>query len=409
MKSPGIPPKHRLITAAQRKGLPVLDELELGWRLSTQPMVAVTGTNGKSTTAALVAAAMEASEMSPVLAGNVESDRGVPLSALSSDHEGWVVAEVSSYQAYGLATLLPQAAVFTNLTPDHLHWHGSMRAYGEAKRRVFVDGQRAVALAVLNVDDPFGRSLCGEIRARGGRTLTYGAAPDADYRITACDWTVRDSRIALATPSGPVQIEGRLPGAHNASNVAAALALADGLELGRARTLEAIAAASLPPGRLEPVDAGQPFQVFVDFAHSPDSLTRVLTALRAIAAPRGGRLIAVLGMAPSGERLTRLACGRAARAGCDHLVLCAWSLKGEPPLIALSSVLAGARETRGGVLEVMLDRRRAIARGLSLARSGDVVAILGRGPVTSVRVDAHSAPVPFDDREVAKEVLQGVY
>jgi UDP-N-acetylmuramoyl-L-alanyl-D-glutamate--2,6-diaminopimelate ligase len=409
VKSPGIPLEHPLLASARDRGLPIIDELELGWRLSTQPMVAVTGTNGKSTTVALIAAAMQANRMRPALAGNVESDRGIPLSALPRTHEGWVLTEVSSYQACGLVALLPQAAVFTNLTPDHLHWHGSMKAYGEAKRRVFVNGERAVALAVLNVDDPFGRSLGGEIRARGGRTLTYGTAPDADYRIMACDWTARDSRVALATPSGPVQIKGHLPGAHNASNVAAALALADGLELERARTIPAIAATSLPPGRLEPIDAGQPFRVFVDFAHSPDSLTRVLTALRAIAAPRGGRLIVVLGMAPSGERVNRLACGRAARAGCDHLILCAWSLKGEPPLIALSSVLAGARETLGGELEVMLDRRRAIARGLSLARSEDVVVILGRGPLTSVRVDAHSAPVPFDDREVAREILEGVY
>jgi len=405
VKSPGIPPAHPLLVSARRRGLPIIDELELGWRLSTRPMVAVTGTNGKSTTAALVAAALQANGMWPALAGNVESDRGVPLSALSEGHEGWVVAEVSSYQASGLVALLAQAAVFTNLTPDHLHWHGSMKAYAEAKRRLFVDGRRAVALAVLNADDPFGRGLGEEIRARGGRTLTYGRAPDADYRIAACDWTARESRVALATPSGPLQIEGRLPGAHNAANVAAALALADGLGLARARTLPAIAATPLPPGRLELLDAGQPFDVFVDFAHSPDSLTRALTAMRAIAAPRGGRLIAVVGLAPSGERLTRLTCGRAARAGCDHLVLCAWSLKGEPPLIALSSVLAGARETRGAELEVVLDRRRAIARGLSLARSGDVVAILGRGPLTSVRVDAHSTPVPFDDREVARELL----
>jgi len=296
--------------------------------------------------------------------------------------------------------------VFTNLTPDHLHWHGSMKAYGEAKRRLFIDGQRTVELAVLNADDRFGRRLAGEVRERGGRTITYGHAQDADYRITGCRWNARDSRISLATPSGPLEIHARLPGPHNAANVATALAVADGLGLARTPTLDAIAAASLPPGRFEPVDLGQPFEVIVDFAHSPDSLTRVLAAMREVATARCGQLIAVVGLAPSGERLTREECGRVVRAGCDQLILSAWSLRGEPSLVALCGLLAGARQTGGATLEVVLDRRSAIARGLSLAHPGDVVAILGRGPLTIMTLDSHSAPVPFDDREVARELLR---
>jgi UDP-N-acetylmuramoyl-L-alanyl-D-glutamate--2,6-diaminopimelate ligase len=302
--------------------------------------------------------------------------------------------------------LLPQAAVFTNLTPDHLHWHGSMKAYGQAKRRLFIDGRRTVELAVLNADDPFGRSLAREIGERGGRTITYGHAQDADYRLTGCRWDARESRVALETPSGPLEIHARLPGPHNAANVATALAVADGLGLARTPTIAAIAAASLPPGRFEPVDAGQPFEVIVDFAHSPDSLTRVLAAMREIATAGCGQLIAVVGLAPSGERSTREECGRAVRAGSDHLILSAWSLKGEPSLVALCGLLAGARQTIGATLEVVLDRRAAIAHGLSLARPGDVVAILGRGPLTGMTLDAHSAPIAFDDREVARELLQ---
>jgi len=409
VKSPGIPFTHPLLESARRRGLPIIDELELGWRLMTQPMVAVTGTNGKSTTAALLAAVMHANGCAPVLAGNVESDRGVPLSAVPESHRGWVLAEVSSYQACGLVELMPQAAVFTNLSADHLHWHGSMEAYGLAKRRLFVDGERAVALAVLNADDPFGRELDLDVRARGGRTLTFGRCEAAEYRIGACRWSTSESRMALDTPSGPLEFQTRLPGEHNAANLAAALALADALGLARAPTLAALSDAEAPPGRMELLDLGQPFDVFVDFAHSPDGLASALAAMRAIAAPRGGRLIAVIGLAPSGERSTRVSCGRAARAGCDHLVLSGWSLKGEPPLVALAGVLAGARQTRGAELEVVLDRRRAIARGLSRARPGDVVGILGRGQSRYLRLDAHSDPVPFDDRAVTRELIADGY
>ncbi len=409
VKSPGIPFTHPLLQSARQRGLTIIDELELGWRLTTQPMVAVTGTNGKSTTTALLAAVMHANGCSPMLVGNVESDLGVALCALPESHRGWVLAEVSSYQACGLVELMPQAAVFTNLTADHLHWHGSMEAYGLAKRRLFVDGERAVALAVLNADDPFGRTLDLDVRARGGRTLTFGRCKTADYRIGACRWGASESSLALETPSGPLEIQTRLPGEHNAANVAAALALADALGLARAPTLGALCDAEAPPGRMELLDTGQPYDVFVDFAHSPDGLARALAAMRAIAAPRDGRMIAVVGLAPSGERSTRVSCGRVARAGCDHLVLSGWSLKGEPPLLALAGMLAGARQTPGAELDVVLDRRRAIARGLSRARSGDVVGILGRGQSRYLRVDAHSAPVPFDDRVVTRELLAEGY
>ncbi len=409
VKSPGIPFTHPLLVCARERGLAILDELELGWRMSTQPMIAVTGTNGKSTTTALIGAVMAASGCAPALVGNVESDLGVPLSAVPDCRSGWVLAEVSSYQACGLVELMADAAVLTNLTPDHLHWHRSMEAYGRAKRRLFVHRERAVALAVLNADDPFGQRLVRDVRACGGRAVTFGGRADADYRISACHSRAGGSLLALDTPGGPIELRTRLRGEHNAFNLAAALALADALGLARAPTLAALADADAPAGRMESLDAGQPYDVFVDFAHSPDGLDRVLATLRAIAAPRHARVIAVVGLAPAGDRDTRVSCGRAARAGCNHLILSGWSSKGEPPLLALAGMLAGARQTRGARLEVVLDRRKAIARGLSLARAGDVVAVLGRGQSRHLRVDAHSPPVPFDDRAVVRELLARRY
>src|SRR5262249_27159680 len=168
----------------------------------------------------------------PVVAGNVDADRGSPMSAVS-EHDGWVVAEVSSYQAEGCPEFLPAAAVLTNLTEDHLRRHGSMGAYAAAKRRVFVRGDRCVELAILNSDDGFGAQLASEVRERGGRTLTYGFGSDPDYRVSALGSELRRGRIGVDTPDGAVEIESRLPGAHNAANLVAALALADGLSLDR--------------------------------------------------------------------------------------------------------------------------------------------------------------------------------
>ncbi len=405
VKSPGVPIDHRLLGEARHRGLTVIDELELGWRLSKQPLIAVTGTNGKSTTTVLIAAALRGDQQGVALAGNVEAVQGGgPLSALSPEHRGWILAEVSSYQAVGLSEMLPDVGVFTNLTPDHLHWHGSMQAYGEAKSRVFFHGSRCVKLAVLNCDDPLGRLLQRAVQERGGQTVGYGWATDADYRIEACEWGATAGRVVLSTPSGTLKLDVSLPGVHNAANIAAAIATADGVGIAQERSLPAILATTAPPGRLERVDAGQDFELFVDFAHSPDSVRSVLATLRTLARDRAGRLIAVLGL-PVGAPATRRECGRVAREGCDHLILDAWSLRGEPPLLSLQALRAGAREVDGASVQSALNRRTAIGMAISQARAGDVVAILGRGPLRTIAWDRHLARVPFDDRLVAQELL----
>jgi UDP-N-acetylmuramoylalanine-D-glutamate ligase len=402
IKSPGVDLDHPLLARARDGGLPVIDELELGWRLTKRPMVAVTGTNGKSTTATLVAAALEAGGGDPTLCGNTFG--GPALSAVPPGG-AWLVAEVSSYQAEACPELLPEAAVFTNLTLDHLHRHGTMEAYAASKRRLFVRDDRAVALAVVNADDPFGRRLAAEVGERGGRALTYGSERSADYRVRDVSWSARAGEAIVETPSGEVSLASRLPGPHNAENLTAALALADGLGLPRPATLGALAATPAPAGRFELVDAGQPFDVVVDYAHTPDSIERALATARGVIG-EGGRLIVVLGLIARGDRDFRGRAGRAARAGSDHLILCGSSGGGEPPMVALSRALAGAREAGGGELEVVLDRRGAIERGLAMARPGDVVAILGRGPFAWMAFDRFGGGERFSDLEVARELLR---
>lgn len=407
VKSPGIPMDNSLLERAARAGIPVLDELELAWRLGSWPVAAVTGTNGKSTTTTLVYEALRAAGKNPVLAGNVESYRGLSaVSAVPPDHDGWVAAEVSSYQLVGAPEFVPEAALLTNLTPDHLSRHRTMEEYAEAKRRLFVRGDRAVELAVVNADDELGRRLAKEVPERGGLAFSFGVAADADYRIRDCRSTLRGSQFAIDTAEGPLSLETRLPGPHNAANVTSVIALADGLELPRRPVLEAIGEMAPLPGRFQPIDEGQPFDVIVDFALSSDAVTRTLDTARDLTAPRQGRVIAVMGAIGRSHRRTRELTGRAARQGADHLILCGSSMRGEPPMIALEGLLIGARNADGGGLEVVLDRRKAIARALGLAEQGDLVAILGRGGLPTMAYDARGGSGPFDDREVARELLR---
>jgi UDP-N-acetylmuramoyl-L-alanyl-D-glutamate--2,6-diaminopimelate ligase len=406
VKSPGVPLENSMLEAASRADILVVDELELAWRMSSWPVAAVTGTNGKSTTATLVYAVLSAGGANPILAGNVESYRGLSAaSAVPPDHDGWVAAEVSSYQLLGTPAFLPDAAVLTNLTPDHLNRHRTMAEYADAKRRAFVRGDRAVELAVLNADDDLGQRLAKEVAERGGRVLTFGQSPNAAYRIRSWQSSLYGGRHELEAPDGSISIETRLPGRHNAANVAAAIALADGLALAREPVYEAVAEMVPLPGRFEPVDEGQPFDVVVDFALSVDAVNRALETARELAEPRGGRVIAVMGAIGRSHRPTRELTGKAAREGADHLILCGSSMRGEPPMIALEGLLMGARDADGGDLEVVLDRRAAIRRALELAEPGDLVAILGRGGLPTMAYDARGGSGPFDDREVARELL----
>jgi UDP-N-acetylmuramoyl-L-alanyl-D-glutamate--2,6-diaminopimelate ligase len=406
VKSPGIPMDHPVIAAAGRRRIPVLDEFELGWRLSWQPVVAVTGTDGKSTTAALTLSALMAAGGNPLLSGNVEGFRHCPaMSAVPREHEGWVVAEVSSYQAEGSPEFLPSAAVLTNLSGAHLGRHGSMASYADAKRRLFVRGDRAVSLAVLNADDPFGRRLAEEVGERGGRTLTFGVAREADVRVRRCSWSLRRATVEIEVLDESIHLETRLPGWHNAANVAAALALAEGLGLDRGESVRALEGTDPVPGRFEPVDGGQPFDVIVDFAHTPAAIEQTLATARELLSRRRGRAIVVMGKVGAAPRAYQEDVGRAARSGADHLVICGSSIRGEPPLIELSGILAGAREVAGDNVEVVLDRRKAISRALSLARPGDLVAILGRGGRRRMTYDTKGRPGSFDDREAARELV----
>src|SRR4051812_45658495 len=247
VKSPGIALDSAVVTRALDSGLDVIDELELGWRMSQAPTLAVTGTNGKSTVATLAAAVLEAAGMEGRLAGNAEF--GTPLSAVATEPAGWNVCEVSSFQLEASPGFLPDVAVFTNLTRDHLSRHRTMRSYGDAKRRMFVRADAVVSCAVVDTDDRFGDALADQIEAAGGRVVRVGSSAAADYRVVAAAWDLRRARVRLDTPSGELTLETRLPGLYNARNAAAALAAVETIGVHRAVAARAIAGQDGVPGR----------------------------------------------------------------------------------------------------------------------------------------------------------------
>lgn len=403
VKSPGIRPDTQVMGEATRRGLEVVDELDVAWRLVPAPTVGVTGTKGKSTVSSLCVEILAANGLEPALAGNTEFGPALSELALGAVPRS-VVAEVSSFQAQYTSELAVDAAVLTNLTREHLSWHGSMDAYGAAKRRLFLRDDWCVPLASLNLDDELGSSLAREVEERGGCVLTYGSSPEADYRIVSARWALREGEVTVATPSGQVELRTRLPGPHNAANVTAVLALGDGLGLPRDTTLEALATAAPVPGRFEVVEVDRPYDVVVDLGFTVDSVSRTLATARELATGRGGRLLTVLAIVGrSGPEIGREV-GAAARRLSDHLVLCGTSYRGEPRLVTLAEIVAGARAGSGASWEVVIDRREAIARALSLARPGDLVAILGRGPTTREATDTRGGFRPLDDRQAVREL-----
>ncbi len=395
VKSPGIPSATPLIAAAAARGITVLDEIELGWRLDTRPLVAVTGTNGKSTVASLALCVLRAAGLRPALAGNTRD--APPFSALERTDADVVVCEVSSFQLEWCPALLPEVGVLTNLSDDHLAHHGGREAYAACKRRMFIRGDRVVPLAVIGVDQPFGRALAAGMAELGGRVLTTGAA--GEYALTSATVRWTGTTLECTTPSGPLAVDLPHHGVHMAENAMAAIALADGLGVPRAAALDAIASAAPVAGRFERVDDGRSVAVVIDYAHNEDGVRRTIEAARALT-HGAGRVIAV-GCAPWAyppDQRRRMG----ERTGSADVVIATsdrWHAHDpeDPP----PEFPAGAAAVLGRAPRVISDRRDAIEAAIGEARPGDLVLVLGRGP----RIGGPGLPAGFDDRSAARAAL----
>jgi UDP-N-acetylmuramoyl-L-alanyl-D-glutamate--2,6-diaminopimelate ligase len=371
----------------------------------------ITGTNGKTTTAWLLRHLLESAGVRCGLLGTVTSviggdeqpvvrttpeaiDLQATFAAMVHAGDAACAMEVSSHaldlhRADGIHWA---AAVFTNLSRDHLDFHGTMEEYFAAKRRLFEAGPAA---AILNADDEHGRRLAAELEG----AVTFAVEREADWRALDVRTGLDGSRYRVSGPGGEAEVRSPLPGRFNVSNTLAALAAAAALGVELDEAVAALASFRAAPGRFEPVDEGQDFAVLVDYAHTPDSLENVLRAARELTE---GRVIVVFGAGGDRDRGKRPLMGEIAARLADVVVVTSDNPRSEDPEAIIREILEGA----GPGVESLVDRREAIARAVGLASEGDVVVVAGKGHEQGQEFEG-GRKLPFDDVAVVREALGG--
>jgi UDP-N-acetylmuramoyl-L-alanyl-D-glutamate--2,6-diaminopimelate ligase len=380
------------------------------------PVVGITGTNGKTTTAFLVRSLLEAGDRQCGLLGTVKSviggeehavvrttpeaiDLQRTFAAMEAAGDRACAMEISSHalelrRADGIHVA---AAVFTNLTQDHLDFHPDMEAYYQAKRLLFASP--LTRARIVNADDSYGRRLAEEFAG----TITFGLDDErADYRAVDVRQSFTGSRFTALTPDGEFAVRIGLPGRFNVLNALGAWAAARVIGVPAETVAGALAGAGRVPGRFEPVDEGQPYAVLVDYSHTPDSLENALRAARELAEHR---VIAVFGAGGDRDRGKRPQMGAIAARVADVAIVTSDNPRSEDPEAIIGEILAGIDDRTG--VEVEADRRGAIRRAVELAEPGDVLVIAGKGHEQGQEF-AGGRKEPFDDVAVAREALRAV-
>ena len=411
------------LVANGRRALAELAATVFGHPERQLALSAVTGTNGKTTTTFLLEQLLQSVGRKTILIGTVEthiagevrpSEHTTPEArdTLALFAEGLrrgcteALMEMSSHalaqeRVWGLPV---DVALFTNLTQDHLDFHGTMEAYTAAKARLFTGvGGPPPRVAVINADAPGATEMVHAFR--GETLMTYGLGPYGTHRAENLTLALGDTRFTFVTPAGNVPIHSPLSGRVNVENLLAALCAA----LARGLTLEQLAAATpylhQVPGRFEIVPGSREtgFTVVVDYAHTDDALRNLLTLARESVASHNGRVLTLFGCGGDRDRTKRPRMGRAAGEGSDLVILTSDNPRSEDPQAILDEAFAGVRETTTPCL-VEPDRRAAIALAISHARPGDIVLLAGKGHEKYQMTATGSHP--FDDVAEAQAHLQ---
>lgn len=397
-----------------RRSLALAAEAVYGNPTRKLSLIGITGTNGKTTTAWLVERALSGAGAKPARLGTVgfsfdgksedsalttpEADDISRYAAGVRDAGGThFVMEVSSIalSLERVRGLHFEVAAFSNLTQDHLDFHGSLAEYGEAKARLF--GELSPEASVINIDDPFGSKLAARA---AGKVTRVSKRPGADLYPKQITVDAHGIRGSIHTPTAEIQLESRLVGEHNLENLLLALGIlhASGVDLQRA--VRALGEAPQVPGRLERCDEpGDDLLVLVDYAHTPDALERVLIATRGLTSRR---VLCVFGCGGDRDPQKRPRMGAAVGRLADYAYLTNDNPRTEDPRAIANAVEVGLREM-DAKYEVELDRARAIERAVSRAEAGDVVLIAGKGHEPYQIIGDQS--LPFDDRNEARSAL----
>lgn len=381
-------------------------------------VVGITGTNGKTTVSYMIRSVLEGEGLGTGLVGTIRyvmGERTIPADRTTPEatdlqemlagmaHAGCAAAvmEVSSHSLVQerVRGVEFDEAVFTNLTQDHLDYHGTVENYYAAKRMLFTDycsGAKACR-AIVNLDDAFGARLLKECACR--EKIAYGESPGAQVRPERISLGAEGSAFTVRSPWGDADLRLRLLGRYNVSNALAAFAACAALGVKPGRIAAALSAMTAVPGRLQELQTGRGFQVFVDYAHTHDAIRNVLGTLREIAR---NRLIIVFGCGGDRDRGKRPLMGTAASELSDFAVVTSDNPRSEEPSAIIGEIIAGVK--RRDRVEVIEDRREAIGRAMAMAEPGDIVLIAGKGHENTQSVG--DKVFPFDDTQVAREWLE---
>jgi UDP-N-acetylmuramoyl-L-alanyl-D-glutamate--2,6-diaminopimelate ligase len=419
--APPIPGVPTVLVPSARAALGRLADAYHGRPSRALLLVGITGTNGKTTTSYLVEALLQARGHRTGVIGTIQyvlGDERRPAGQTTPDalalaamlarmRDRGVRAVAMEVSSHALAQarvdeLAFDVAMFTNLTQDHLDFHGTLDAYRAAKRHLFellADSPKPHRTAVVNADDPSGPAMTRDLPVA---VLTFGLGAGADVRAQRHESTLAGIRLTAMTPRGRLELTSSLIGEHNVMNLLGAVAAGIALGVDDGAIAGALAGVGTVPGRFEQVRCGQPFLVVVDYAHTPDALERVLATARKLTS---GRLGVVFGCGGDRDRGKRPIMGEIAARLADRAWITSDNPRSEPPAAIIDEIVAGVRRVAGseGRWVADADRRGAIAAALRWAEAADTVVIAGKGHENYQIVGADV--LPFDDRDVARVLL----
>ncbi|MBV6340768.1 UDP-N-acetylmuramoyl-L-alanyl-D-glutamate--2,6-diaminopimelate ligase [Candidatus Magnetobacterium casense] len=379
-------------------------------------LIGITGTNGKTTTSCLIKSILQAYDKKTGLIGTIHhmvgnntysSSHTTPqapefqmfLKRMCDDGCQYVVSEVSSHALAQkrVDAVAFDAAVFTNLTRDHLDYHTNMEDYFNSKKRLFTELLNPKATAIINTDDIYGITLCRHLRELKRTTLSYGITTKADIMASDVEKTLTGLAFKLRCNAETYLVRSHLRGYINVYNILAAFAATLSLAIPVDVILRGISLLQGVRGRLEPIERGQDFAVFIDYAHTNDALDNLLSGVRRF---YKGRIITVFGCGGNRDTGKRPMMGRIATTMSNFTIITNDNPRHEDPMDIIAQIKSGVV---GNQYEIEPDRREAIKRGIYMAGAGDVVLIAGKGHETYQEV--RGVRYPFDDREVAQAFI----
>ena len=401
----------KIFVRDSRSAVPIVANNFFGRPVDKLTCVGITGTNGKTTISYLMDSIASAAGHKAGVIGTISyriGERVIPatnttpgpvelysfMDEMVRNNSDYLVMEVSSHalDQNRVGGIDFSAAIFTNLTGDHLDYHKTFEGYFKAKARLF-EGLNDRAYAVINIDDEWGKKLRGISK---GRVVTYGTGLVADYLASDIGLSLDGTKFVINYPKGSVEINSKLIGMHNVYNMTAAAACGMSLGFSSAEVKRGLESLKFVPGRLEPVDCGQPFKIFVDYAHTDDALYNVLSALKPLI---DNKVIVVFGCGGDRDRTKRPRMGKVASEMADLAIITSDNPRSEDPKAITDEIAAGISKKN---YKVILDRMRAIEEAIAMAKEGDCVLIAGKGHEAYQILK--NTTVAFDDREAAKKI-----